>query len=93
MRRNFLRTLIVAVAALAAVFVSVNLDDLKEYEAAYIRMEMSKASPESFSPRRERRNVYTVLFAASRKSTYHADFAAMRVSPTLIALSTCILLC
>jgi hypothetical protein len=93
MGQKFLRTFVVAIAAFAAVFLSVSPDDLKEYEAAYIREETSKESPESFSPRRDRRSVYTALLAASRKSAYRPDLAAMRMSPTLIALSTCILLC
>ncbi len=91
MKRKFIRALAVVLAAFA-VFVYVCPDDLGD-DAAYTPSEMLKESSERLSTHRDRHAVYSALFAGASKSTYCPSSEARTMSPTLVSLSTCVLLC
>jgi hypothetical protein len=93
MRRKFLRTLVVVVAACAAMFLSVSPDDLREFDAAYVQRETLKESAESLATHRDQQAVYFSRFAAESESGYSPSSAPITPSPTLSAFSTCILRC
>jgi len=91
MKRKFIRALAVVLAAFA-VFVYVYPDDLWD-DAAYTPSEMLTESSERLSTHRDRHAVYSALFAAASKSTSCPSSEARTMSPTLVSLSTCVLLC
>ena len=91
MRRKFVQTLVVVLAAFA-VFVYVFPDDLWD-DAAYTESEMLKVSPEGLPTHRDQQAVYPSLLAASSKSTHSPSSEARTMSPTLVSLSTCVLRC
>jgi len=83
---------LLVVLAAFGVFVFLSSDDLSD-DAAYTPSEMLKESSERLSAPRERQAVYFSRFAASTKSTYSPSSEARPISPTLVSLSTCVLLC
>jgi hypothetical protein len=91
MKRKFIRVLVVVLAVLA-ILVFVYSDDLWD-DAAYTPSEMLKESLERLPTHRDRQAAYSSLFAASSKSTSSSSFEARTISPTLVSLSTCVLLC
>ena len=91
MRRQFVRRLVVFLAAFA-VFAFVYPDDLWE-DAAYTESEMLKGSSEGLPTHQDQQAVDSSLLAASSKSTYSPSSEARATSPTLVSLSTCVLLC
>jgi len=91
MKGKFIRALVVVLAAFA-VFGYVYPDDLWDH-AAYAPSEMLKESSEKHPTHRDRQVVYSSLFTASSKSTYSPSSEARTTSPTLVSLSTCVLLC
>lgn len=93
MRRKFLRTLVVVLAACAAMLLSVSPDDLREFDAAYLQREMLKESEESLAAHRDQQAVYFSRFSAESESGYSPSSAPINPSPTLSAFSTCILRC
>jgi len=93
MRRKFLRTLVVVLAALAAMFMAIKHDDLREFDAAYIQREVLRESRESLLAESDRQAVYVPQFASFGKSRYIARSAPITPSPKLSAFSTCVLLC
>jgi hypothetical protein len=92
MRIRVLRTFIVALAACAALLLSVGHDEFKEFDAAYIQQEMLKESAESLIAHRDQQAIYFSRSAVI-ESRYSYASAAVTPSPTLTALSTCILRC
>jgi len=93
MRRKLLRTLVVVLAACAAMFLAVSSDDLREFDAAYVQREMLKESAEGLTAHREQQAVHFSRFAAESESGYSPSSAPITPSPTLLAFSTCILRC
>ena len=93
MRTKFLRTLVVVLAAFAAMFMVFNHDDLTEFDAAYIQREVLKESADNLLPQSERQAVYFRRFAATGKIRSIARPAPITPSPMLSAFSTCVLLC
>jgi len=91
MKRKFIPALVVVLAAFA-VFVYVCPDVLWD-DAAYTPNEMLKESSERLPTHRDRQAVYSSLFAASSKSTHSPSSEARTMSPSLVSLSTCVLLC
>jgi hypothetical protein len=92
MRIKFLRTFIVALAACAALLLSVSHDEFREFDAAYIQQEMLKESAESPIAHRDQQANYFSRSAVI-ESRYSSHSAAIASSSTLLALSTCILRC
>jgi hypothetical protein len=93
MKRELLRTLVVVLAALAAMFLAFNHDDLREFDAAYIQREVLKESEESLLAQSDGQAVYFPRFADTGKSRSITRSAPITPSPTLSAFSTCVLLC
>ena len=94
MRTRSLHTLIVALAALAAVFMVVSPDDLREYESAYVRQEVLRESAESIATHRDPHVVVgSTQFGSSSQHRRAPRAAAMTASLALVCLSTCVLLC
>jgi hypothetical protein len=92
MRTRFLKTFIVAIAACAALLLSVSQDEFREFDAAYIQQEMLKESAESLIAHRDLQAIYFSQSAAI-ESRYSSPSAVIEPSSTLSALSTCILRC
>jgi hypothetical protein len=92
MRIKLLRTSIVALAAFAALLMSVGYDEFREFDAAYIQQEMLKESAESITAHRDRQAVYFSRSAISER-LYSPESGPVAPSPTLSALSSCILRC
>jgi hypothetical protein len=90
-KTKFIQALVVVLAAFAVV-AYVYPDDLWD-EAAYTPSKMLKESPERFPSHRERYAVYSSPFAASSKSAYSTNSEGRAMSPALVSLSTCVLLC
>ncbi len=93
MKRKPLQTLVVVLAAFAAMFLAFNHDDLREFDTAYIQREVLKESENSLQSQSDRQAVYFSRFAATDKSRSIARSAPITPSPTLSAFSTCVLLC
>jgi len=93
MKTKLLRTLVVVLAALAAIFLAFNHDDLREFDIAYIQREVLKESEESLLARSDGQAVYFPRFAATGKKRSIARSAPITPSPMLSAFSTCALLC
>jgi hypothetical protein len=93
MKSKFLRTLVVVLAAFAAMFLAMNHDDFREFDTAYIQREVLKESAGSLLAQSDREAVYVPCFASSSKSRYVETSAPITPSPTLSAFSTCVLLC
>ncbi len=93
MKRKPLRTLVVVLAAFAAMFLAFNHDDLREFDTAYVQREVLKESEESLLAQADGQAVYFPRFAATGKSRSIAGSAPIAPSPTLSAFSTCVLLC
>jgi hypothetical protein len=89
---KLLRTLIVALVASAALLLSLGHDEFREFDAAYIQQEMLKESAESVLAHRDQQPIYFTRSAVI-ESRYYPESAAITPSPTLLALSTCILRC
>lgn len=92
MRIRILRTFIVVFAAFGALLLSVGHDDLREFDTAYIQQEMLKESAESIAAQRDQQAVYLAHSVAGESGALPVS-AAIVLSPTLSALSTCILRC
>jgi hypothetical protein len=90
-KRKFIRVFVVVLAGFA-LFVFAYPDDLWD-DAAYTPTEMLRESSERLPAHRDRQTVYSSLFAASTKSTYSPSSERRTMSPTLVSLSTCVLLC
>ena len=90
MKTGFLRTLIVVLAAFAALSFSVGHDDLREFDAAYIQREVLH---ESEVGRSARRDLADKLSYAGSRTVSSLTSAAVVPSQVLSALSTCILRC
>jgi hypothetical protein len=82
----------VVLAASAAVLLSVGHDEFREFDAAYIQQEMLKESAESILAHRDQQPIYFTRSAVV-ESRYFSVSASITTSPTLTALSTCILRC
>lgn len=93
MKRKFLKSLVVLLAAFGALFLAVSPDDFREFDAAYIQRETLKESAESQAPDRHRQPVQFSPAIALNQSRYSPSTAAITPSPTLSAFSTCILRC
>jgi len=93
MKKSFLRTMVLVLAAFAAVSVFVCSDGFRELEAGYIQGEMLKASSESVPDRPDPQVVYPVPVAVSGRSQNSPGFAAFTKSLTLTCLSACVLRC
>jgi hypothetical protein len=93
MKRKFLKSAVVLLAAFGALFVAVSPDDFREFDAAYIQREMLKESAESQAPVRHPQPVHFSPAIALNQSRYAPSPAAITPSPTLSAFSTCILRC
>jgi hypothetical protein len=93
MRGKFLRTLVVVLAAFAAMFLAMNHDDLREFDTAYIQREGLKESTGSLLAQSDREAAYFPRIASSSKSRYVERSAPVTPSPTLSAFSTCVLRC
>jgi hypothetical protein len=89
---KLLRTLIVALVASAALLLSLDHDEFREFDAAYIQQEVLKESAESTLAHRNQQPIYFTRFAVT-ESRYSSVSASITTSPTLTALSTCILRC
>ena len=92
MKRKLLQTLVVALAAFAAMFLAFNHDDLREFDNAYVQREVLKESENSLQSQSDRQ-VYFSRFAATGKSRSIVRSAPITPSPMLSAFSTCVLLC
>lgn len=93
MKRKILRTLVVVLAAFAAMFLAFNHDDLREFDTAYIQREVLKESEESLLAQSDGQAAYLPRFAATGKSRSIVRSAPITPSPRLSAFSTCVLLC
>ena len=91
MTKRFLRSLVILLIALTAAFVFVS-DDVRDYDAAYVRLETLKESSERLATHQVRSAIYDLLLTYSQKSG-NPDRSAVPTSPTRVSLSTCILLC
>jgi hypothetical protein len=92
MKGKFVRILVVVFAAFA-LFAFVYPDDLSEDDSACSQSEMLQQSPVTIPTPREQQAVNFGLLVPPSKSTSSSNFEARTISPTLISLSTCVLLC
>ena len=93
MKRKFLRTLVLVVAAFAALSVFVCADSLNEFEGGYIQGEMLKESSQSLTVPANRQTTGLAMAAVSGQRRYPPNSAAVKKSLALVCLSTCVLLC
>ena len=91
MRITFLRMFIVVLAAFAALCLSFGHDDLREFDAAYIHQEILRDAAESPAAQRVPQNLLFSRSTAVKRG--YSVRAAVISSPTLSAVSTCILRC
>jgi hypothetical protein len=82
----------VALVASAALLLSLGHDEFREFDAAYIQQEMLKESAESILAHRDQQAIHFTRSAVV-ESRYSSVSASITTSPTLTALSTCILRC
>lgn len=93
MRKRFLRSLLVVLAAFGAMFLVVSPDEFRELDAAYIHTETLKEAAESVGGQRQQRAVYFSRLATPNRGRYSSRPAPLTPAPTLSAFSTCILRC
>jgi hypothetical protein len=90
MKRKFIRILVVVLAAFA-LLAFVYPDNLSEDDSACTQSEMLQESPVTIPTPRDQQD--STLLAPSSKSTSSSSSEARAISPTLVSLSTCVLLC
>ena len=93
MKKELLRTMVLVLAAFAAVSVFVCSDAFREFEAGYIQGAMMKAPAEGVPDRPDRQVVYTSQVATSGQSQESAASAAFTKPFALTCLSACVLRC
>lgn len=89
---KFPRTLVLVLAAFAAVFLFVCTDGVREYDAVYVQGEMLKQAAENVESHRHPQMPYPAPLATA-KNRYSPGSAAATKSFALVSLSTCVLLC
>ena len=94
MKLNFMRTLVLALTAFAAVSLVVCNDGFREYDAVYIQGEMLKESAEHLYGQRQRHQQLPYGEpVTSAKNKRSPGSAPATKSVALVSLSTCVLLC
>jgi hypothetical protein len=91
MKRKFIRTLVVVLAALA-VFVFVYPDDLSEFGAAG-QSEIVMKSAEKLPTHRDQQAISSSLLTASSKTNCSPRSNAIPMSRPLVSPSSCVLRC
>jgi len=94
MRRNFVRILVVVLAAFA-LFAFVYPDDLSEDDSASSQSEMLKESSVKVPTHRDQQGIAvdSTRFFASNSSTYSPSASGRAPSPMLLSLAVCVLRC
>jgi len=93
MKKEFLRTMVLVLAAFAAVSVFVCSDAFREFEDGYIQGAMLKAPSEGVPDRPDLQVVYPSQVATSGQSQNSAGSAAFTKLFALTCLSACVLRC
>ena len=92
MKRKFLRTLLLVLAAFAAMSLFVCADDLREYDAVYLQSEMLKESAQDLNRHRYQQLSFAPRVAPN-KNGYSRGSATAAKPFALVCLSTSVLLC
>jgi hypothetical protein len=92
MKRKFLRTLVLVVAAFAAMSLFVCADDFREYDAVYSQSEMLKESAQDLNGHRYQQLSFAARVAPN-KNGYSRGSATAAKPFALVCLSTRVLLC
>jgi hypothetical protein len=93
MKKKFIRTLVVVLAAFGTL-VFVYPDDLWEYDTSTSQSDTLRESSGRLPNYRDHQAVgYSALFVASSKGKSSQVSGPRTLSPPLVSLSTCVLLC